>query len=170
MTERLLQALRRHSNYRGLVIVREAAILGELQITSGALRIAVRKLEAEGVLEILSPLPFLVTKWSGMRSKSANSGANAYSYSKPLLSNKAIKADSYRPAELATNDGLLHEILETLGETDPDSFRMAVERYSPQVIRTALDRVRRAKSIRKNRTALFRHLLPRIARASQPTS
>jgi hypothetical protein len=59
---------------------------------------------------------------------------------------------------------LLGEILETLGETDERSFEKAVELYSPHVIRLALDRVRRAKGIRKSRTALFRHLLPRLAR------
>jgi hypothetical protein len=170
MTEQIVQSLRRRTNHHGLVIVREDLLLDELQMSSEALRSTIKDLEENGLLEVLSPLPFLVLKWSGKGSKSPNSTGNAYSYSKQLLNNKAIKADSYRPAELKANDGLLHEILETLGETDPQSFRMAIENYSPYVIRTALNRVRRAKSIRKNRTALFRHLLPRIARESHQIS
>jgi hypothetical protein len=77
--------------------------------------------------------------------------------------------DSYRPGgESATPErDLLTEILETLGETDAAAFEKAVELYSPHMIRTALDRVRRAKNIRKSRTALFRHLLPRLARENQ---
>ena len=59
---------------------------------------------------------------------------------------------------------LLREILETLGESDPATFRGAIRRYPPGVIRTALDRTRRMKTVRKNRTAVFRFLLPRIAK------
>ena len=74
---------------------------------------------------------------------------------------------SYRPKGDEPASDLLREILETLGETDAASFEKAVELYSPHVIRTALDRVRRARGIRKSRTALFRHLLPRLAWADQ---
>ncbi len=73
---------------------------------------------------------------------------------------------SYRPspAHEPIDEALLQEILETLGETDGHAFERAVVLYSPHVIRLALNRVRRAKGIRKSRTALFRHLLPRLAR------
>ena len=172
MSERVLQALLRHTNQHGLVIAREGGLLEELGITSDALRSALRELESARAIEVIAPPPFLVLrlkKWPGSDEKAANSAANAYSYSK-RLNNKAITADSYRPEEVAENDGLLHEILETLGETDPESFRKAIEHYSPAAIRTALERVRRAKSIRKSRTALFRHLLPRIAKDSEQIS
>lgn len=169
MSEHLLAALRRRANHRDLAIVRDSALLDELRVDAGALVVALRQLEDAGLIEVLSPLPFLVAKirtpWRGSGPKAQHSGPNVYSYSK-LLQTKQLK-DSYRPTELAANDGLLHEILGVLGEDDPAPFRKAIDHYSPHVICTALDRVRRAKSIRKNRTALFRHLLPRIARESQ---
>jgi hypothetical protein len=61
-------------------------------------------------------------------------------------------------------EGLLAEILATLDETDPESFRPVLKRYSPWQIQTALKRVRETppKKLRKSRTALFRFLLPRI--------
>jgi hypothetical protein len=173
MTDQLVQALGRRTNHQGLVIAREAVLLDELRIGADELRVALQSLADTGAIEVLSPQPYLaikLKKWLGHGSETSVSAPNAYSYSKQLFDNKAFKADSYRPDELAADGGLLHEILETLGETDPQSFRKAIENYSPHVIRTALSRVRRAKSIRKNRTALFRHLLPRIAQGSQHAS
>jgi hypothetical protein len=56
----------------------------------------------------------------------------------------------------------MREILETLGETDATTFEGAIKNFSPEVIRKALDRVRRTRSLRKNRTALFRYLLTKL--------
>jgi len=155
MTERLLPWLSAHANGRGVVLAREEVLCSALSAVPEVLADAVATLEREGVAEVIAPLPYLVLrlkKWPG----SARSGATAYS--SPLSHNRLI--DSDRQADPA----LLHEVLETLGETNPDAFRLAVELYSPHVIRTALRRVRRARGIRKSRTALFRHLLPRLAR------
>ena len=58
---------------------------------------------------------------------------------------------------------VLREILETLGESDPTSFEGAIKNFSPDVIRKALDRVRRTRSLRKNPTALFRYLLTKLS-------
>jgi len=173
MTEVVLLALRRRANREDLVIVRESALLEELRLQPAEVTSALRSLEDQHVLRVLSPLPFLVLKltrsWSGESQESTETAPSAYSYSKQLLHKQQLQ-DSYRRNDPSADDGLLKEMLETLGETDPSSFRKAIENYSPSVIRTALDRVRRAKSIRKNRTALFRHLLPRIARLAQPIS
>lgn len=173
MTKAVLQALQHRANREGLVIVREAALLQELRFQPGDVARALHSLEDQRVLRVLSPLPFLVLKlthsWSGKGQESSETAPSAYSYPKQLLHKQQLK-DSYRRDDPSADDRLLHEILETLGETDPSSFQKAVENYSPGVIRTALERVRRAKSMRKTRTALFRHLLPRIARTSQPTS
>jgi hypothetical protein len=68
--------------------------------------------------------------------------------------------ESYRPTD---DDALMREILETLGETDPSTFEGAVKNFAPGVIRKALDRVRRTRSLRKNRTALFRYLLTKLS-------
>ena len=62
------------------------------------------------------------------------------------------------------DDEVIAEILATLGESDPEPFRGLLAHYPRAVIHRALDRVRSARSIQKSRTALFRYLLPRIAK------
>lgn len=167
MTEQLLACLNSHANKRGMVVITEEALLREIGTDHERASSELAKLERAGLVEILTPLPFLVLKlrkWSGKGQRADVSSHSAYSYSK-LLQPKQL-TNSYRQGrEAATADtGLLQEVLETLGETDAASFEKAVELYSPAVIRTALERVRRARGIRKSRTALFRHLLPRLAR------
>ncbi len=174
MTERVLACLESRANTRGLVMAREETLLTELRTSSEVLTATIGQLERAGLIEVLTPGKFLVIKlrkWRGgdleslrIAPKTGAPAARAYSYPK-LLHNRLN--NSYRQEEPITapvND-LLQEILETLGETDPGSFRKAVELYSPRVIRTALARVRRAQGIRKSRTALFRHLLPRLAKS-----
>jgi len=154
-----------------MIVITEEALLREVGADHETTSAELAKLERAGLVEILTPLPFLVLKlrkWPGRGANTGNSSHSAYSYSK-LLQPKQLK-NSYRrddPTEQPPSD-LLREILETLGETDAGSFEKAVDLYSPDVIRTALDRVRRAKGIRKSRTALFRHLLPRLARENPP--
>ena len=171
MTERLLTWLNSHTSKRGMVVVTEETLLRETGTDHGAASVELAKLERAGLVEILTPLPFLVVKlprkWSGRAKKEGISSHSAYSYSK-LLQPKQLN-NSYRREDASEDPPgyLLREILETLGETDRASFEKAVELYSPAVIRTALDRVRRTRGIRKSRTALFRHLLPRLARENQ---
>ncbi len=172
MKARLLQSLQKRASSQGVVITREVVLCDELRASAEALRVELDALAGDGELEILSPLPYLVLRvkeWPGRHEETAILGTLAYSYPKQLLQSKQIK-NSYRPEGPSGEDGLLHEILETLGETDGASFKKAVELYSPYVIRTALSRVRRAQGIRKSRTALFRHLLPRLARENQSPS
>jgi hypothetical protein len=171
MTERFLACLESHANNRGVVIARQDVLLREVGASQAEAAAALEALEHDGLVDVLSPLPFLVLKLrklSGMPVNASIASPSAYSYSKQLLQTKQLK-DSYRLGDEAATAaaGLLREILKTLGETDAASFEKAVELYSPNVIRTALDRVRRARGIRKSRTALFRHLLPRLARANQ---
>ena len=170
MTVPLLSYLQNRASTRGLVHVREEVLLREVGATREVLAAGLQSLEGAGAIRILSPLPYLVLrirKWPGNHSKAGNSDASAYSSSK-LLHTKQLNS-SYRQtgAHGPIDAGLLSEILETLGETDGKSFEKAVELYSPHVIRSALERVRRAQGIRKSRTALFRHLLPRLAREFQ---
>lgn len=171
MTEQLFARLKQRANGRGVVVLREEPLLRELRTDHEDLAAELAKLERAGLIEILAPLPFLVLKlrkWSGKGQNAGISSDSAYSYSK-LLQPKQLN-NSYRQGGNgpAADPELLQEILETLGETNATSFQKALELYSPNVIRTALDRVRRAKGIRKNRTALFRHLLPRLAQGGQP--
>lgn len=160
MTERLLACLQGHANPRGVVIVQEDALLEELQSTHDALAPTLEKIRRAGLAEILSPLPFLVLKlrsWSSKATNPSNPQPAAYSYSK-LSSNRLN--ESYR---LTGGDTLMQEILEALGETDPTSFEGAIKNFPAAVIRKALDRVRRTRSLRKNRTALFRYLLTKLS-------
>jgi hypothetical protein len=163
LSTRLIALLLEKRNSGGLAFAREGALTTELACSPDQLRACLGTLVAEGWIEVFAPLPFLAVKmkmWPGNAPNSAVSGPMPYSYSS--LSQPRLIKDSYR----GPVDPLLQEILETTGETDPTSFRGALEAYSPSVIRMALVRVRSARTIRKNKTALFRHLLPRLARES----
>lgn len=169
MTEQVFQALRRRTNHSDLVIAREAALLDELRISSITLHAALKELEERRLIEILSALPFLVLKWSGKQSgpsenasETGASGESRYSYSfnkQSIDKSIAIKAI----ADDDDEDALLEEILSTLGEADPTTFRGVLRNYSSKHIRTVLDRVRATppEKFRKSKTALFRYLLAR---------
>lgn len=161
VSTRLIALLLEKRNPRGLVLTREAALIEELACSPDELRAGLDALVAEDWLAVLAPLPFLAVKikmWPGKDKGAAVSAAQPYSYS----FQSQLKKNSYR----GHVDPLLQEILDTTGETDPAPFKGALEAYSPAVIRLALERVRSARTIRKNKTALFRHLLPRLARES----
>ncbi len=173
----LIAALMARANARGLVLASEATLLDDLGIGSAALEKLLEEAMRHGEIDILSPLPFLVAKlpgsWSGRKheasKRAAKSGAPtdpAYSSQSSLSQPKQLMKESYSPS--SDDEALLKEILATLGESDPTTFRGALRSYTPGVIRLALERVRRNPTIRKNRTALFRYLLPRIAK--EPTS
>lgn len=160
--ERLLICLRRRASQRGIVPVRGDALVEEVGAGKEEVGAALDKLERAGFLRILAPFPFLVlqlTSWSGIPAKPADSRPATYSYSQ-LSSNRKNESKSYRPTG---DDALLREILDTLGETDPTTFEGAIKNFAPDVIRKALDRVRKARSLRKNRTALFRYLLTKLS-------
>lgn len=171
MTERLLACLNSHANARGVVLVTEVVLLRELGGDRELVTKELKRLERAALIEISAPFPFLVLrlkKWPANVETVGKPVPSAHSYPKQLLHKQQLN-ESNRPTEHphSSEVDLLREILDTLGETDGTSFEKAVELYSPHVIRTALDRVRRARDIRKSRTALFRHLLPRIARDVQ---
>jgi len=158
--QRLLARLREHANTRGIVSARGDLLAEEVGVPQEEVAAALDKLERAGLLRILAPFPFLVLKlhsWSGMTQNPSTSRPVAYCYSK-LSSNRLN--ESYRPSG---DEALLREILETLGESDPTSFEGAIKNFPPDVIRKALDRVRRTRSLRKNRTALFRYLLNKLS-------
>jgi len=160
MTERFLRYLEDRSNRRGIVVCREARLLDDLALTRKLVDGLLDQLVHEGRVDLLAPLPFLVLrfrKWSGKPPEPSILAPAAYSYSK--LSSKELNK-SYSPTE---DRALMYEILDTLGETDPTSFEGAIKNFSPDVIRKALDRVRRTRSLRKNRTALFRYLLTKLS-------
>lgn len=158
--ERLLARLRERANARGIVPVRGSILAEEIGASEEEVGSALDKLEQAGLLAILAPFPFLVLRlrsWSGASPKPRDSRAPGYSYSK--LSSNNVNESYRQPGDAA----LLREILDTLGETDPTTFEGAIRNFSPEIIRKALDRVRRTRSLRKNRTALFRYLLTKLS-------
>jgi len=158
--ERLLALLQARAKSRGIVPVSGETLAQEVGAPHEEIDAALDRLERAGLLRVLAPFPFLVIRlrsWSGNVTKAGNSQPPAYSYSK-LSSNRLN--ESYRPG---ADDGLLREILDTLGETDPTTFEGAVRNFPLEVIRKALDRVRRTRALRKNRTALFRYLLTKLS-------
>jgi hypothetical protein len=175
MTEALLPLLRRYTNHRDLAFVRECVLLEELQIGPGPLRTALRSLVADGTIEVLSPLPFLVVKWSGTRSRTSENGQKQrvvearHSYS---FHNNAIdKSKAIAPPSAGRGGDLLRDILRTLGETDPTTFRGALEHYPEKHIRAVLERIRATppERLRKSKTALFRFLLAKTKSNSPRT-
>lgn len=158
--QRLLARLRERANARGIVPVRGDSLAGEVGASVEEVGAALDKLEQAGLLTILAPFPFLVLRlrsWSGKSTEPRDSRAVGYSYSK--LSSNHVNESYRRPADTT----LMREILDTLGETDPMTFEGAIKNFAPDVIRKALDRVRRTRSLRKNRTALFRYLLTKLS-------
>ncbi len=161
------------ASYHGTICRHIGKLATDLSVTTERIEQWLKRLSDVGLIEIQSASPFLVIKlgmWSDSPQDAGDSKAVANSYPKQLLHKQQLN-NSYRHeeegVERSANDDLLGEILETLGESDTASFEKAVQLYSPSVIRAALHRVRRTQGIRKSRTALFRHLLPRIAKESQ---
>jgi len=161
MTERLFQHFLTNANARGLVLRSETRLLEEFECSREILVSACNQLAADARLEVLAPLPFLVAKlpgsWPDKRKNDPRNRQSSYSYSK-LLSNQSDESYSYPSGEV-----LLHEIVDTLGISDPSTFQGAIENYRPHVIRRALERVLQTRSIRKNRIALFRYLLTKLS-------
>jgi len=160
--QQLLARLRERANARGIVPVSGEVLAEEVGAPIEEVGSTLDRLERAGLLRILAPFPFLVLKlgsWPGSEEKRPVPRTTSYSYSK-LSSNRKNESKSYR---VTNDDALLREILETLGETDPTSFEGAIKNFAPDVIRKALDRVRRTRSLRKNRTALFRYLLTKLS-------
>lgn len=173
MTDRLLELLAESANRRGLTMATEARLTEALRCTAAELAVAVEGLVDRKAIAVLSPLPYLVAKlrpsWAGSGEGSANPGgepARPYSYADSSIEKKAMQVEHSH--SIGSDPELLAEILATLGETDPESFRGLLDHYPRAVIHRALDRVRSARSIQKSRTALFRYLLPRIAKHAAP--
>ena len=159
------------SNIHGTVFRHIDRLATDLSVTTERIERWLKLLADSELIEIQSQAPFLVIKlgrWSENtpaitsaapenRSESKTS-ADSYSYSS-LENNKAIAAEDGGAGEGAGS--LLQEILVTLGETDPASFRKVLQHYDPSTIRQALERVRSTPPdrVRKNKTALFRYLL-----------
>jgi hypothetical protein len=170
MTDKVLLALRRRTNHRDLVIVRETTLLDEIRIASQDLRNALDRLVSDRVIEILSPLPFLVIKWSGSRAdrvqdEQQSSLDRSSAIEVPVSS--AAAAAKQQPEDGGAGEGgalLLEEVLGVLGpEADRSEFREILSGHPAALIHRCLKRVEATKSIRVSKAALFRSLLSKLA-------
>jgi hypothetical protein len=167
----LMAVLRERTSARGVVMVREDVLVDTLKTSPDVLAATLKKLERAGLIEVLTPGHFLVIKlkmWSGIAPDPAKNApktgtpptrGHSYSFQHEAMDkSKAIAIQDGGPGEGAH---LLQEILATLGESDPTSFRGVLDHYPVTSIRSVLQRVRATprEKLRKSRTALFRYLL-----------
>ncbi len=154
-----------HVSHQGRLCRKCERVAAELGVDQAQVESWVLTLSDAGLVTILNPSPYLVVKltlWpSDAGNRAPEQGVSEDSYSSSAIA--AISNQGEKGVQ-GGGEGLLAEILDTLGETNPASFEGAVRNFPPDVIRRALARVRAARSIRKNRTALFRHLLGQLSR------
>lgn len=130
-----------------------------------------KRLADAGLVTVLSPAPFLAIKLPMWPGRGSNHGGCSRAL-EDSYSSRAIAAMSNQgeTGGLGGGEGLLEEILETLGERDPEPFRKVLEHFPPAMVRKALARVRAARPdrIRRSKTALFRYLLGQYSKSPTP--
>jgi hypothetical protein len=171
MTERLLAHLQSKANSRGLVLANEDALLEKLATTHDALTRALNNLETQGMIEISSPLPFVVIKvpkWSGSnhprvrKEQQISNSKRSLHIEVPVSS--AAAAATQEVGGLGEGEALLGEVLALLGpEADRTEFRRILAGQDGALIHRCLRRVQATKAIRVSRAALFRSLLQKLS-------
>ncbi len=169
----LLAALETRANHRGLALAPERALRLELDVSHEELTAQLAALEAGRVIDVISPLPFLVVsllKWSGTASRRVATSADSRQESEahqrgPVR--RAAAAAAFKQEDRGAGEGeaLLREVADVLGERDASDFRAIVSSYPAATIHQALRRVALTppSQIRKSRAALFRYLLAKLA-------
>ncbi len=174
MTERLLDYLRRQANARGLVLASVVRMMAEFEISRPDLDEALRSLEAEGRIKILSPLPYAVLaitphSWPGSSSaprekKQQFSSSGRSLHREVPVSSRAATATQPEDGGAGEGEALLDQVLGVLGsEADRDEFRAILLGHDPVLIHRCLKRVLATRSIRVSRAALFRALLEKLS-------
>ena len=173
MTAQLLSQLHAQANHHGLVFLRESPLLEALRTEREPLSAALAQLEAQGEIEILSSLPFLVVKlkkWSGRGPRLGSSQPNLQAQQRgahrevPVSSSAAAAAMQQEDGGAGEGELLLEEVLGLLGpDADREEFAQILTGHSPELIRRCLRRVQATKSIRVSKAALFRSLLQRLS-------
>jgi hypothetical protein len=178
MRERLLAALRHRANQNGLATVREAQLLVDLSSNHDDVSIALEALSRAHLVEVLSPLPYLVVKLPKWPSRSSAKGVETAEFTPKgstwpmdarVSSSQAAAAAASSKQEVGgagEGERLLDEVVDLLGpEADRDEFRSLLGRFSYGVVRQALRRVGATPpaQIRKSKAALFRYLLNKLS-------
>ena len=150
MTERLLAFLNTRANRRGIVIVAESTLLSEVGADRESVTAELEKFERAGLVQVLSPLPFLALKlrsWSGSSSPKERKEQQNSTVQRPIheavpVSSIAAAATQHREVGGAgEGEALLDEVLRTLGpEAERDEFRTILAGHHPTLIHRALKR------------------------------
>lgn len=165
--------LNQHTNRRGLALVSQPRLLRETGLDLYGLQAGLASLEESHVIEILSPLPFLVARvrmWSSktsnheqLKPRSSGSGLSVH-IEVPVSSSFAAAAFHKEVGGVGEGDSLLGEALAVLGsEAVPGEIRTILAQYSPTLVRRCLRRVEATAHIRVSKTALFRSLLIKLS-------
>jgi len=173
VTERLLEYFRRHANSEGLALANESRLIQEFAASHDDLVLALKQLESQGNVRILSRLPFVALKlvpWPSSSSSHVKKPQQISSKSASL--HRGVPVSSRAAAAAHTEDGgagegeaLLAEVLAVLGPgADRDEFQTIISSYSSELIRRCLRRVQATRAIRVSRAALFRSLLQKLSR------
>lgn len=184
MREKVLRLLQQRANRRGQVLARGPWLEEELGCSSPVLEAALTDLASSGVLEILSPLPWLIVKvrraggrvapeppsWSDSSPSDARKGQQISSNSRSMdieVPVSSAAAAAMQPREVGgagEGEALLDEVLALLGpDADRDEFRTVLAGHSRALIRRCLKRVQATRNIRVSRAALFRSLLTKLS-------
>ncbi len=173
--ERLLAALQSHANHRGVALVAEAVLLRESGLSRDVITSTLEKLERAGLVEVVSPLPFLVARlrgsWSASRfsrernkQQSSSSSASVH-IEVPVSSRAAAATQQSEDGGAGEGEPLLEQVLAALGpEADRDEFRTILAGHHAALIHRCLRRVEATKTVRVSRAALFRSLLQKLSR------
>lgn len=170
---KLLAILTQHANPRGLTLISQHKLLGELNVPLSTVRRELVGLEESGAIEVLSPLPFLVARlrmWSDEEARPAHSKpqtrpSRAPSHIEvPVSGSFAAAALQAEVGGAGEGDPLLEEALAVLGpEADAGELRVMLQEFSPGLVRRCLRRVVATRHIRVSKTALFRSLLTKLS-------
>jgi hypothetical protein len=175
--ERLLAVLRQHANPRGIALVAEDILIRESRLSRAAIAPMLMKLDRAGLVEVLSPLPFLVARlrgsWSGnspsrvREQQQISSSSVSVHREVPISSSNRAAAATQQSEDGGAGEGeqLLDQVLAVLGpEADRDEFRAILAGHHPALIHRCLRRVESTKTFRVSRAALFRSLLLKLSR------
>jgi hypothetical protein len=172
VTERLLEYFQRHAGPDGLAFASETRLIEKFEAAHDELADALRQLESQGHVRILSSLPFVALKlrvWSGSsshrvaRTQQISSPPSSV-HSEVPVSSRAAAATQQEDGGAGEGERLLDHVLATLGpEADRDEFRTILIGYDPALIHRCLRRVQATKAIRVSRAALFRSLLHKLS-------
>ena len=160
------------ADHQGRLCRKSERIAADLGVEETEVGVWLKRLVDVGLVTVLSPSPFLVTRlamWSGNKAGAAANQAvgskpgGAGEEDVPVSSSSAAAASNNNGEDGGRGEGeeLLREVLAALDEADPDEFRDLIARFPSETVRGALRRVQATPpgQIRKSKTAMFRYLL-----------